>query len=102
MRWSAKVLGQGSKRVGPESLFQVSAALLCTAELSILDHPGSWAKAAAVGAPDFWIEFREPLVVRGILGVERRVRFVGLAPDDPDRFQRLVTERIGGGVLGPG
>ncbi|MGD8362319.1 MAG: hypothetical protein PVJ04_12905 [Gemmatimonadota bacterium] len=61
-----------------------------------------WVKMTMMGAPDFWIEFREPLVVRGILGIERRVRFVGLAPDDPERFQRLVTERIGGGVVGPG
>ena len=60
-----------------------------------------WVKMTMIGAPDFWIEFRETRVVRGILGIERRVQSVGVAPDDPEGFRHLVAERIGAGHPGP-
>jgi hypothetical protein len=46
-----------------------------------------------LGKPDFWLELEEPIVVRGILGVERRVRFVGLGADDGVALRETIEAR---------
>ena len=55
-------------------------------------------KMAMFGAPDFWFEFREPVLVHGLFGIQRRVRFVGVGVDEPERLQEEVQRRID---LGP-
>jgi hypothetical protein len=37
--------------------------------------------------PAYAIEFREPVLVSGMLGLSRRVRAVGVLPDQPERFE---------------
>ena len=44
-------------------------------------------KMTLLGAPDFWIECREPVVVHGLFGIERPVRFIGIGVDDPEKFR---------------
>jgi len=39
------------------------------------------------GEPDFWIECHEPVVVSGMFGMKREVRFIGLGVDDPRGFR---------------
>ncbi len=51
-------------------------------------------KMTLFGKPDFWIEFRQPKRIVGILGIERRARFAGLGIDDPQGFRSMVESRI--------
>ena len=46
------------------------------------------------GSPDFWLECSDPILVRGLFGIERRVKFVDLGLDDPDEFRREIESRI--------
>ena len=34
-----------------------------------------------------------PVLIRGLFGIERRVKFVGLGLDDPDGFRREIDAR---------
>jgi len=51
-------------------------------------------KMVMFGSPDFWLECSDPVLVRGLFGIERRVKFVGLGLDDPDGFRREIESRI--------
>jgi len=46
------------------------------------------------GGPDFWIECRDPAVVIGPFGLERRVRFLGLGVDDTLEFREAIQARV--------
>lgn len=55
------------------------------------------------GKPDLWLECHEPMVVVGLFGMERRVRFLGLGLDDPQEFRRVVhSELFPGRISAPG
>ncbi len=53
-----------------------------------------YVKMVMFGSSDLWLECSEPILVRGIFGIERRVKFVGLGLDDPDGFRKEVQSRI--------
>ena len=55
-------------------------------------------KMAMFGAPDFWLEFHDSVLVHGLFGIEREVRFIGVGVDDPDRFREDVTGRVDPGL----
>lgn len=46
------------------------------------------------GKPDFWLELRRPLEVRGIFGITRTVRWLGLGADDAAALRRRLDEAI--------
>ena len=60
--------------------------------------PGAFPKAKDVlrfsmlDEPSHAIEFREPVDASGMLGLSRRVRAVGVLPDQPERFETLLAE----------
>ena len=60
--------------------------------------PGAFPKAKDVlrfsmlDEPAYAIEFREPVLVSGMLGLSRRVRAVGVLPDQPERFESLLGD----------
>ncbi len=47
------------------------------------------------GAPDFWLELREPARVAGPLGITRPARYLGVGADAPAEFRDEVSSRIG-------
>lgn len=60
--------------------------------------PGAFPKAKDVlrfsmlDEPSHAIEFREPVLASGMLGLSRRVRAVGVLPDQPERFEAMLGE----------
>lgn len=64
--------------------------------------PGAFTKRrdtlrfAILDEPRYEIAFREPVVFRGIAGLERRVRAVALLPDDCAAFEALFSEFLAG------
>jgi hypothetical protein len=62
--------------------------------------PGAFPKAKNVlrfsmlDEPSYAIEFREPILATGMLGLSRRVRAVGVLPDQPERFESMLGEFI--------
>jgi hypothetical protein len=60
--------------------------------------PGAFPKARDVlrfsmlDEPAYAIEFREPVLVSGMLGLSRRVRAVGVLPDQPERFESQLAD----------
>lgn len=50
-------------------------------------------KMVMFGSPDFWLECSDPVLVRGLFGIERRVKFLGLGLDDPDGFRGETDSR---------
>lgn len=46
------------------------------------------------GQPDFWLECKRTIVVRGPFGIERNVRFIGLGVDDSGGFRTAIQSRI--------
>ena len=62
--------------------------------------PGAFPKAKDVlrfsmlDEPSYAIEFREPVNASGMLGLSRRVRAVGVLPDQPGRFESLFGDFI--------
>jgi hypothetical protein len=46
---------------------------------------------AFLTTPNLWLEFSEPISLRGSYGIRRRVRKVGLFVDNPAEFERLVN-----------
>ena len=51
----------------------------------------SYLKATTIGAPNVLVTLREPVPVRGPLGIVRPVRTLGLCLDDPDAFIAAVS-----------
>ena len=43
------------------------------------------------GKPDFWVELRRPLQVRGIFGITRTTRWLGVGADDPAALRRRLS-----------
>ena len=77
-RWSADVAASNIasvSRVAPGAFPKAKDVL----RFSMLDEP-AWA-----------IEFREPVLVSGMLGLSRRVRAVGVLPDQPERFESQLA-----------
>lgn len=70
------------RRFSPEAVFLISAALLCTAELSILAHPGYWAKATVV-APAVMVDLALGMPFLGYLFLVRSRRFDRSVPCFP-------------------
>jgi hypothetical protein len=74
LRWSADVAASNIasvSRVAPGAFPKAKDVL----RFSMLDEPA------------YAIEFREPVLVSGMLGLSRRVRAVGVLPDQPERFE---------------
>jgi hypothetical protein len=44
-------------------------------------------------APTHWITFARPVMAEGPYGLRRRVRSVGIQPDDADRLDRVLDAR---------
>jgi len=42
------------------------------------------------GRPDFWIELRRPVVVRGIFGISRTTRWLGMGAGDAPALRRRL------------
>lgn len=65
-------------------------------------HPGRTVPSSAklrmtpFGTPDLWLELHEPVVVRGLLGIERRVRWLGVGVEDREGLRALVRLRAPG------
>jgi hypothetical protein len=63
--------------------------------------PGTFPKApdtlrfSMLDEPRYAIAFREPVPLRGIAGFERRVRAVGVLPDDGNAFEALFADFLG-------
>lgn len=57
--------------------------------------PEKGVKLVLWGTPDFWIECQQPALVAGLMGIERRSRFLGVGIDDPSGFREEVEARIG-------
>lgn len=50
-------------------------------------------RATLLGTPTLWVELSEPVVARGPYGFERRVRWIGLSPDDRREFESALSTR---------
>ncbi len=78
MRWSAEI---------------PASNVLSVTRLS----PGAFPKSrdtlrfSTLDEPKYAIAFRKPVAFRGIAGLERRVRAVGMLPDDSDSFEALFA-----------
>ena len=46
------------------------------------------------GAPDFWIELREPTRVVGPMGIKRSARYLGIGADAPAELREEISGRI--------
>jgi len=55
--------------------------------------PG-YLRATVIGDPKFVIELRREVVARGPYGLSRRVRVVGIAPDEPARFEAALRAAL--------
>jgi hypothetical protein len=55
---------------------------------------GQAQRMTLLGAPDFWLETREPVRVAGPFGIERTVRYLGVGVDAPAELRALIAERI--------
>jgi hypothetical protein len=79
MRWSARI---------------DASNILSVTRLS----PGEFPKTrdtlrfSMLDEPRYAIAFREPVPFRGIAGLERKVRAVGVLPDDPAAFEELFAD----------
>jgi hypothetical protein len=49
-----------------------------------------------LGAPDFWLELREPAEVTGPFGIRRSARFLGIGADEPERLRAEIASRLDG------
>jgi hypothetical protein len=81
LRWSADVAASNIasvSRLAPGAFPKVKDVL----RFSMLDEPS------------YAIEFHEPILASGMLGLSRRVRAVGVLPDQPERFERLLGDFI--------
>jgi len=55
-----------------------------------------------LGSPDFWVELRDPLPIRGPMGITRNVRTLGIGADDPKALRARVEARVAeSGAAGP-
>jgi hypothetical protein len=52
-------------------------------------------RAALPGATPLWIELAEPVAATGPYGIERRVRWIGVAVDDAERFRAALQDQDG-------
>jgi hypothetical protein len=79
-----------------------SADLRWTDIVRIQDGPPTEpsVRMALFGKPDLWLECREAMVVVGLFGMERRVRFLGLGLDDPEEFRRAALSELGRRMTG--
>ena len=50
---------------------------------------------ALMGAPDFWLRTAEAIEVRGFFGLTRRVRWLGVAVEDPRALRALLAPAVG-------
>jgi hypothetical protein len=48
------------------------------------------------GTPTHWIELTETVTARGMYGIRRRVRVIGLEPDEPGEFERALSHSSAG------
>lgn len=48
------------------------------------------------GSPDFWVELREPLPVRGPMGITKEVRTLGIGADDPQALRTRMEAWVAG------
>jgi len=64
--------------------------------VAIHDHRpcGPAQRMTLLGAPDFWLEVREPVRVAGPFGILRTARFLGVGVDEPDELRALIGERL--------
>lgn len=47
------------------------------------------------GAPDFWIECRDPVLVQGPFGLDRQVHVLGVGVDQPRELRAAIEARMG-------
>ncbi len=45
-----------------------------------------------LGTPTRWLTLSEPMLALGPYGLHRRVRAIGIGPDTPDEFDRILTQ----------
>ncbi|MEO8216393.1 MAG: hypothetical protein ABI718_04860 [Acidobacteriota bacterium] len=80
LRWSVDVPYEAIKAIGTEGPAADSRA------------PG-YLKLAILDAPQFVIHLVEPLTAKGIFGLQRSVRDIGILVDDPSGFRQTLEKR---------
>jgi hypothetical protein len=89
--------------VGPDGIV-FRAGLRTTAQVPLAsiatvgrEAPGAGErslKLGLAGTPTRWVTLTEPVQARGPYGLVRRVRVIGLEPDAPEEFDRVLAARL--------
>lgn len=79
-------------RAGLRCTLQVPRARIASIGRTKPDHGKECVNLTFLGTPTHWLTFSEPMAADGPYGWRRRVRAVGLAPDQPKLFEHALAD----------